>query len=207
MTTWDERFASGSYPTDPDPSPVLRRYAASFPDGRALDVATGTGRNALFLAAQGYEVDGLDQSREGLRIARETAEQQGLAAQTNWIQADVPSYEFPESTYDVVTVSFYRPMDRLPDIKRALKPDGVLFVQHHMRSADESVYEVGPSTDRYRFAANELLHACLDLTVLHYSETTEQRPDGRRAQHAQVVARNSHGSRQSAPDLGPVDPS
>ena len=203
MTTWDERFASGSYPSDPDPSPVLRRYVEAFPEGRALDVATGTGRNALFLAERGYEVDGLDQSREGLRIARETAEQQGLAAQTNWIQGDVASYEFPESTYDVVTISFYRPMDRLPDIKQALAPGGVLFVQHHLRSPEESAYEVGPNTDRYRFAANELLHACLDLTVLHYSETTERRDDDRRAQHAQVVARKSHGSRQSAPEIDP----
>jgi SAM-dependent methyltransferase len=203
MTTWDERFATGSYPTDPDPSPVLDRYVESFPAGRALDVATGTGRNAVFLAEQGYEVDGLDQSREGLRIARETAEERGVGDRTNWIQGDVPSYEFPTSAYDVVTISFYRPMDRLPDIKAALRPGGVLFVQHHLRSADESVYEVGPSTDRYRFATNELLHACLDLTVLHYSETTEQRPDGRQAQHAQVVARNSHESKQSAPDVQP----
>ncbi|MFC5368904.1 class I SAM-dependent methyltransferase [Salinirubrum litoreum] len=203
MTTWDERFASGSYPSDPEPSPVLRRYVETFPEGRALDVATGTGRNALFLAEHGYEVDGLDQSREGLRIARETAEDRGIEEQTQWIQGDVASYEFPESAYDVVTISFYRPMDRLPDIKAALRPGGVLFVQHHMRSPEAAAYEVGPSTDRYRFAANELLHACLDLTVLHYSETTESRGDGRQAQHAQVVARNAHGSRQAAPAVDP----
>jgi SAM-dependent methyltransferase len=203
MTTWDERFASGSYPEDPDPSPVLRRYVETFPGGRALDVATGTGRNAVFLAERGYDVDGLDQSREGLRIAREAAEERGIGDRTQWIQGDVSSYEFPESAYDVVTISFYRPMDRLPDIKAALRPGGVLFVQHHLRSPDEAAYEVGPGTDRYRFAANELLHACLDLTVLHYSETTETRDDGRRAQHAQIVARNSHESTQSAPEVDP----
>jgi SAM-dependent methyltransferase len=203
MTTWDERFASGSYPSDPDPSPVLRRYVGTFPEGRALDVATGTGRNALFLAEHGYEVEGLDRSREGLRIARETAAERGLARRTHWIQADVPSYEFPESAYDAITISFYRPMDRLPDIKRALASGGVLFVQHHLRSTDESVYGSGPSTDRYRFSTNELLRACLDMTVLHYSETTEERDDGRRAQQAQVVARNSHGPRQPAPAVDP----
>ena len=50
MTTWDERFREGEYPRDPDPSPVLRDYVSEFPDGGALDVATGTGRNAVFLA-------------------------------------------------------------------------------------------------------------------------------------------------------------
>src|SRR6056297_3067583 len=100
MASWDERFRDGSYPTDPDPSPVLQRYVDTFPDGRALDLATGTGRNAVFLAERGYRVDGLDQSREGLRIARENAAAAGVADRTNWIQADVPTYAFPESTYD-----------------------------------------------------------------------------------------------------------
>jgi SAM-dependent methyltransferase len=201
MPTWDERFASGSYPEDPEPSPVLERYVDTVPEGRALDIATGTGRNALFLAEQGYEVDGLDQSREGLRIARETAAERGVADRFNPVQADAETYAFPEGAYAVVTISFYRAVDQFPDLKEALEPGGVLFVQHHLRSED--AYEVGPSTDRYRFASNELLHACLDLTVLHYSETSEEHDDGRRSQVAQVVARNSHGPRQSYPEVEP----
>jgi SAM-dependent methyltransferase len=199
MTTWDERFRSGSYPTDPDPSPVLRRYLDACPDGRALDVATGTGRNAVFLATEGYRVDAVDQSREGLRIAREHARERGVAARTEWIQADLDSYEFPESTYDLVTISFYRPVDRLPDITGALTSGGVLFAEHHLRTDDP--VDGGPSGDRYRFAANELLRACLDLTVLHYSERTEVREDGTRNAVAEVVARNSSGHRQSYPEI------
>ncbi|WP_255194958.1 class I SAM-dependent methyltransferase [Halorarius litoreus] len=200
MPTWDERFASGSYPDDPDPSPVLERYVDTFPEGRALDVAAGTGRNAVFLAEQGYAVDALDQSREGLRIARERAVERGVADRFSPVQADAERYEFPEGAYAVVTISFYRALDRLPDIVDALEPGGVLFVQHHLRSVDD--YEVGPSGDRYRFAANELLRSALGLTVLHYSETTEVR-DGRHSQQTQVVARNSHGQRQSYPAVDP----
>ncbi|MFC7132802.1 MULTISPECIES: class I SAM-dependent methyltransferase [Salinibaculum] len=198
MASWDERFRDGSYPTDPDPSPVLQRYVDTFPDGRALDLATGTGRNAVFLAERGYRVDGLDQSREGLRIARENAAAAGVVDRTNWIQGDVPSYAFPESTYDVVTVSFYRAIDRFADIKEALTPGGVLFVQHHLRTTDP--VEVGPDTDRYRFAANELLHACLDMTVLYFDAKTERRPDGRPSATTEIVARNTTGHRQSYPE-------
>lgn len=199
MPTWDERFREGTYPTDPDPSPVLRRYVDAMPDGRALDVATGTGRNAVFLAGEGYEVDAIDQSREGLRLARENARDRGIADRLECIQADVPSYEFPETAYEVITVSFYRVVDRFPDVKEALVPGGYLFVQHHLRTTDP--VEVGPSGDRYRFAANELLHACLDLTVLRYDERTETLEDGRKSAVATVVARNTTGHHQSYPDV------
>ena len=201
MTTWDERFRKGEYPRDPDPSPVLGRYVESFPDGRALDIATGTGRNAVFLANNGYDVDAIDKSRAGLEIARQNAVDRDVAGQTNWIQADVPSYEFPEDTYQVVTISFYRAVDRFPDVKASISPGGVLFVQHHLRTSDD--LDVGPSGDRYRYASNELLHACLDLTVLYYTETIERRAEGRTAATAQVLARNSTGQRQSYPQAPP----
>ncbi len=198
---WDERFREGEYPQNPETSPVLRRYIDALPDGRALDVATGTGRNAVFLAAHGYQVDGIDQSRAGLEIARENAVDRGVADRTNWIQADVPTYGFPDATYDVITISFYRAVDRFPDITEALAPGGVLFVQHHLRTSDP--VDSGPSGDRYRFAANELLHACLDLTVLYYDERTEERSDGRTGALTQILARNSTGHRQSYPRVPP----
>jgi len=196
MTTWDERFRAGEYPTDPEPSPVLRRYVDAFPEGRALDVATGTGRNALFLADSGYEVDAIDRSREGLRITRENACERGVAERINSIQTDVPSHAFPTERYAVVTISYYRAVDRFPDIKEALVDGGYLFVEHHLRSTEETTS--GPSTDRYRFAANELLHSCLDLTVLHYEEGSEEVDGGLRA-NARVVARRSSGTRQAYP--------
>lgn len=197
MPTWDERFRSGDYPTDPEPSPVLRGYVDEFPDGRALDVATGTGRNAVFLAEAGHEVEALDQSRAGLEITRERAADRGVADRVEPVQADVPTFGFPTERYAVVTVSFYRAIDRFPEIKEALVPGGYLFVEHHLRSADET--PSGPSSDRYRFATNELLHASLDLTVLYYDESTEERPDDRRRASARLLARKSHGPRQSYP--------
>lgn len=200
MTDWDERFRTGEYPRNPDPSPVLERYLDVLPPGRALDVATGTGRNAVALAEAGHRVDAVDQSREGLRIARERTEERGVADRAEWIQADLDTYEFPEETYDLVTMSFYRAIDRFADIEEALVPGGVLFVEHHLRSTDE--VESGPSGDRYRFGANELLHACLDLTVLFFDARTERRSDGRTGATTRIVARKTHGTRQSYP---PVD--
>jgi SAM-dependent methyltransferase len=195
MTTWDERFEEGTYPQDPDPSPILERYLAAAPAGRALDVATGTGRNAVFLAERGYRVEAIDQSRVGLEMARRRARERDVGSRTAWIQTDVPSYDFPEARYDLVTISFYRPLDRLPDIKRALTPGGFLFVEHHLRTTDP--VEGGPPGDRYRFASNELLGACLDMTVLHYDEG--RRAGDRSVATARIVARESADRKQSYP--------
>ena len=197
MTSWDERFREGHYPRDPDPSALLRRHVEDAAPGRALDVATGTGRNAVFLAEAGFDVVAIDQSREGLRIARENAAERGVADRIDFLQADVPSYAFPESRYDLVSISFYRAVDRFPDVKEALAQGGYLFVEHHLRSSAPTPW--GPSGDRYRFASNELLHACLDLTVLYYEEVTEERPGGDQRAVARILARNSAGPRQSYP--------
>lgn len=194
MVSWDERFRAGDYPTDPDPSPTLRRYVDAFPDGRALDVATGPGRNALFLAERGYRVDAFDKSRPGVELARRNAAQRGV--DVNWLQADAATFPYPESAYDVITVSYFRTLDRVADIAAALRPGGVLFYEHHLRTTDPVA--VGPRDDRHRFASNELLRACLDLTVLHYAERRTTH-DGRSRAAVEIVARNSRGGAQSYP--------
>lgn len=195
MNKWDERFRKGEYPLDPDPAPILRQYVGTFPDGRALDIATGTGRNSVFLAEKGYTVDALDKSREGLKIARENAEERGVADDCSWIHADAFEYSYPEDMYDVITIQSFYIMDRLTDIKAALRTDGVLFYQTHLRTAESVDY--GPP-NRRRVGANELLRACLDLTVLHYREFTTGE-ENQRGAYAQLIARNSSGHTQPHP--------
>ena len=195
MTTWDERFSEGRYPQDPEPPTILQQLVETFPDGRALDIATGTGRCSVFLAEQGYAVDAIDRSREGLKIARENAEARGVSGKMNFVHADAFEFDYPEETYDVITVRSFRIYDRLTDVKAALKPGGVLFYQDHVRTAENLDY--GPPEHR-RVGANDLLRACLDLTVLHYRECTSG-PEGHRGAYAQVIARKSGGATQAHP--------
>jgi SAM-dependent methyltransferase len=197
MPTWDERFRTGAYPSDPAPSPVLRNYVDEIPEGRALDVATGTGRNALFLLEAGYDVEAVDQSRVGLELTREQARDAGLDGRLQTIQADVPTFGFPTERYALVTISFYRAVDRFADITEAIEPGGYLFMEHHLRSTRET--PSGPSSDRYRFAANELLRASSGLTVLYYDETSHENETGERRATARVLARRTAGTRQTYP--------
>ncbi|WP_435066426.1 class I SAM-dependent methyltransferase [Haloplanus sp. C73] len=193
---WNEKYsADDEFGLPDDPIPELARRVDTLPAGRALDVATGTGRNARFLAAEGYDVDAVDVSDEALDRARRAAD----GVDVNWIRSDIEAFEFDADAYDVITVSFFAMLDRLPDLVEALKPGGVLVYEHHLRSSDD--IDIGPSSDRYRYPSNHLLHACLDLTILHYAERTRPDAEGRTQAVATLVARNSTGGAQSYPRI------
>jgi SAM-dependent methyltransferase len=198
---WNEKYGDPSFELPEDPIPALEDRIETLPDGRALDVATGTGRNALFLAEYGYEVDAVDVADEALAIAERRAEDRGVDA--NWMRTDLAEFDPEPEAYDVITVSFFAALEHLPDLKDALAPGGVLLYEHHLRSADP--VEIGPSSDRYRYRSNDLLRACLDLTILQYSERRRTVTDGTAAV-VTLVARNSSGGAQSYPDLSdPAD--
>lgn len=170
---WNERYRAAEFEPADGPMPTLERRIATLPDGRALDVATGTGRNALFLAEHGYEVDAVDVSDAAIERARERAADRGVDA--NWIRADLAEFDPGRERYDVITVSFFAALEHLPALKEALAPGGVLLSEHHLRSSDPVA---GPSTDRYRYRSNDLLRACLDLTILSYEERRRPVGDG-----------------------------
>ncbi|MDY6765128.1 MAG: class I SAM-dependent methyltransferase [Halobacteria archaeon] len=192
---WNEKYRSDDFDPPDSPTDVLQNNIGWLPRERALDIATGTGRNALFLSEHGYDVDAIDISGVALDEAREKARERGV--DVNLIKADVDEYVFPEGEYDLIVVSFYYNMDRFPDIKEALSEGGVLVYEHHLRSSDP--VERGPKDNRYRFRSNDLLHACLDLTVLHYSERTVTENE-RRSAIVSLIARRSSGGEQSYPD-------
>ncbi|MHC3437609.1 class I SAM-dependent methyltransferase [Natrialbaceae archaeon A-gly3] len=196
---WNEKYSTDDdFELPEEPIPELEAYVDHYPDGRALDVATGTGRNALFLAEHGYDVEAVDVSDRALEIARGKAEERDLEGAVEWVRADLADVDLEAGAYDVITVSFFAALELLPDLKEALAPSGVLVYEHHLRSSDN--IEIGPSSDRYRYRSNDLLRACLDLTILHYEEKLRTVNDGTAAV-ATLVARNSRGGAQSYPRL------
>ncbi len=193
---WNERYSDPSFAMPSYPIPALERWIEDLPEGRALDVATGSGRNALFLAEHDYTVDAVDISDRALRRGQARAEQRGLSIE--WLCADVRTYPFPSTTYDVITMSFFDIRQVLPRIKEALRPGGVFVGEVHLRTSD--AIDRGPDDPRRRARANELLRNCLDLTVLSYAERVRLE-DGRRTALATIVARRSRGGAQSYPGV------
>lgn len=166
---WDLRYASGEYVPRAHPSPFLLEWLDRIPVGRALDVATGTGRNAFALAEAGYEVDAVDISEVAIDRARAEAQRRGL--DVNWWVADLDSDALPGRDYGLITVLRYHNPRLWAQLESALAPDGWVLIEHHLRTHRSDVG--GPRDDAFRLAPGELLQAFDDLRVVHYSESVE----------------------------------
>jgi SAM-dependent methyltransferase len=165
---WDQRYADGSYTPRTDPTPFLADWLDRIPPGRALDVATGTGRNALLLAERGFAVDAVDISEVAVSRARETAAARGL--DVRFEVADLETGPLPGAGYDLVTVIRYRDPALWPRLVAALAPDGWVVVEHHLRTHLDAA---GPQSDEFRLEPGELLTAFGGLRVVHYDERVE----------------------------------
>src|SRR5438445_13239822 len=81
VTDWDQRYQQGRHITD-RPHPLITSFASRLAPGRALDVASGTGRHAIWLAEHGWQVTAVDYSRIAVEISRQRCGDKGLACES-----------------------------------------------------------------------------------------------------------------------------
>lgn len=162
---WDRRYAEGGYEPRDEPSAFLARWIDHVPRGRALDLATGTGRNARFLAERGFEVTAVDVSRVAIDRARATTP---ADLPITWRVADIDDLDLG-GPWQLVTVVRYHDSGLWPRIAAALAPGGWVLVEHHLRTP----VDVGGPPDHFRLSPGELLDAFRDLRVVHYEERLE----------------------------------
>ncbi|MBI5186630.1 MAG: class I SAM-dependent methyltransferase [Nitrospinae bacterium] len=166
---WDKKFSVKDYIYGKEPTPFLKENVGLLKKGRALDVAAGEGRNSVFLAKEGFEVDALDISRAGLEKAMALARENGVAEKVHSMQADLDSYKFPEGVYDtIIMVNF---TDRKLDGKlaRALKPGGTML--YAARTLDFVRKQGNKFNTDYLWETNEVLdHFKIFFRAIKYEE-------------------------------------
>ncbi len=183
---WDQRYREGAYETRQHPSAFLEECAPSLPaPGRALDLACGTGRNAMFLAGLGFAVDAVDISREALAIGSARAAELPI----RWLERDLDRGFEPDFSYDVVVNVRFVNLPLLASLVAALRPNGVLVVEQHLAMPDVDV--IGPKNPAFRVAPGELAGIAAQLTIERLHEAVFQDPDGRDAALARLFARNA----------------
>jgi SAM-dependent methyltransferase len=131
-TRWDARYRERG-PDPGDPSALLTSLDALLPTrGRALDVAGGAGRHALWLARRGLDVTLADISPVALDTAREAATRAGSSIST--ISLDFDRDPLPAGPWDLILSFHYLDRRLFAEYPRALAPGGLLLIVHQTRS-------------------------------------------------------------------------
>ncbi len=155
------------------PSPLLIEQLSIFRKGKALDVACGFGRNALFLASKGFEVTGLDGNPEAVAFCNAEAKRRNLGDPAKLsltvekvdLEGPVP---IPSGVYDLVTCFYYLDRKLLPHLKEAVRPGGHLVYETFLIDQHERFGK--PGRKEFCWGHNELLRSFLDFRIDFYFE-------------------------------------
>ena len=164
---WDRKYETEAYIFGKEPVGFLREHIDLLPRGKALDVAMGEGRNAVFLAKNGFNVDGCDISEIAVKKALDMAKENNVKIHA--FVADLETYKLPKDTYDVIACFYYLQRGLVPQMKEALKPGGMIIYETYTIENRERGFE-GPKNKDYLLKPNELLDLFKDLKIIYYRE-------------------------------------
>lgn len=128
LEQWNARYLAGER-GESKPSPLVIQAAADLPPGRALDLACGAGRNALFLAKNGWDVVAIDGSAEAIRIVKQRAKRIGVRIETRVVDLETSlPLPFDDASFDLVAIVLYLQPSLIDDARRLLRDGGTCAV-------------------------------------------------------------------------------
>lgn len=183
-SAWDRRYAEHDHVWSGRVNPALEAEAADLTPGRALDVGSGEGGDAVWLAQRGWQVTGLEFSGVGRERAAVAAEQQGATDRVEWRDADIRHWQPGGERWDLVTSQFLHlpsgGMTRaVATMCAALAPGGTLLVAGH-HPDDLHTHVRRPSGD-VLFTPDDLVAALSDdveVVVAEKRTRAATGPDG-----------------------------
>jgi len=164
---WNARYAGRELVWGSGPNRFLAGEASELEPGRALDLACGEGRNAIWLAEHGWRATGVDFAEAGIAKARQLAAERGV--EVEWHVADLLAYEPAGRAYELVLLFYLQlPRPKLEPILRraaaAVAPGGTfLLVGHHARNLAEGWG--GPSDAAVLYGPEDVVPALARLEV------------------------------------------
>jgi tellurite methyltransferase len=167
---WDQVYDQDNYVYGKEPAEIVVENVDILPVGRALDIAMGEGRNAVFLAKKGFVVDGVDLSEVAIRKAKRLAHESKVEIVT--INADLNTYQIKPETYEVILNIQYLQRSLIPQIKRGLKRGGVVVFENQTVDQLKLPGSSGIRRD-YLLNPGELKELFKEFKILHYTETND----------------------------------
>jgi tellurite methyltransferase len=164
---WNDRFGREEFAFGKEPNPFLKKHIRLLPKGKALDIASGEGRNAVFLAQHGFEVDAVDISEKGLKKARKLAREKGVKINTFLI--DLDQYQIKKERYNLIANFYFLRRRLILRIKKGLKKGGKVIFETYLLE-HRTLGTGGPKQAKYFLKPNELLGLFKDFRILFYRE-------------------------------------
>ncbi|MFC1968411.1 CoA-binding protein [Chloroflexota bacterium] len=149
-----------------DPAPFLVDNIELLPKGRVLDVAMGNGRNAIYLAGRGFDVEGVDISSEAVNAALESARKAGVTIRAQAVDLEA-HYSIEKDTYDVIICFNYLQRSLIPQVRDGLRNGGMVVYETFI--VDQARFGK-PRNPAYLLKHNELLNMFRDFRCLRYYE-------------------------------------
>ncbi len=197
---WNDRYAAGAYGERTHPCALLEsmlpQWGPVVAGARALDLACGAGRNAIFLARRGFSVDAVDISSEALARGARHARDAGV--QVNWREQDLDE-PLEGGGYALIILVRYADLELVKRLPALLVPGGRLLVEAHLGGplftdavdANGERLVGGPASERFRLPPGSLALACSALETEFAREACIADPDGRLMALAQHVGKAS----------------
>src|SRR5262245_7068357 len=144
MTDWDERYERGEQIND-EPHPLVVEIASKLEPGRALDLACGVGRHAIWLAERGWQVTAVDNSRVGIEILRRRAAAKGLVIDSRIADLERHDFTIEPATYDLIINCRYLQRDLFPAIRAGARVGGIVIAVIAMVDDDPQIKPMNPA--------------------------------------------------------------
>jgi tellurite methyltransferase len=159
---WDKRYRLGEHAAsdlEAAPTPLVVKTASELRPGKALDLACGAGRNALWLAEHGWDVTAVDGAPSAIEILRGRGKERGLRIEAVVADLEKDEFEIAPSRWDLVLMCYYLQRNLFEPAKRGVKPGGVLISIVHINAPGEEDggHRLRPGQLREYFAGWEIL--------------------------------------------------
>lgn len=154
LDEWNERYRSREE-IDHEPASLLVSALRDVPAGRALDLACGAGRNALWLAQQGWDVVAIDGAEEAIRIVHEHDAR--VDTRVMDLERDAP-LPFEDASFDLVAILYFLHRPLFAEAKRVLRPGGLVVTAIRTRGISAR-FCLGLDELRGEFEGWEVVHA------------------------------------------------
>jgi SAM-dependent methyltransferase len=193
---WDERYRRGEHSTN-QPSPLLRQAIQNLKPGLALDIASGVGRHAIFLAENRWRVTAVDSSGVGIDILKQRAREAGVAVNARVTNLEKSDFQIEPHAYDLICDFYYLQRNLFPAIRVGVKAGGSVVAAIHL---NDGKADAKPHNPAFLLDPGELRDLFSDWEITYYREGRSDE-GGHHHDTAYLIARKPGDTRADSEDL------